>query len=102
MTRSSAIIWGLAVGALTFLTLVFLAVRIAPPAPDVQWVTLTPPIKSYVSYLPCVRTFGWLLPTTECFPTESRNELMTLHGTDPGPDCRLGEPGGVACRIGKR
>jgi hypothetical protein len=93
MTGFAAIV-GALVGAIVFAVLTWLA-SLAPPSPTTQWVKLDAPVKDgFTSYLPCVRTSGWLLPHVTCYPSEARSELMTLHG--PGPDCRLPDP--MACR----
>ena len=69
--------------------------------PTVSWVKLSDPTKAgYNSWVPCIRTSGVLLPQVQCMPTESRSELLTLHGTDPHVDCRLPDRGpGADCRV---
>lgn len=99
MTRYwGAALLGLVVGLLTFMVCGLLVSALTPPkAPTLQWVHLKDPTRDgYDSYLPCVRTSGWLLPTVTCYPTESRSMTLTLHG--PDPECREPADDPTACR----
>lgn len=83
MTAFAAVV-GAVVGAIVFVACAWLS-ALAPPPPTVRWVKMVPPIpNSYTSYLPCVRTSGWLWPTVTCYPTEVRTTLSLLDEDYPG------------------
>jgi hypothetical protein len=83
-----AAVCGAVVGALAFVACAWLS-ALSPPPPSVRWVEMVPPVKgSYTSYLPCVRTSGWLLPDVTCYPTEVRTTLSLLDEDDPAPTLR--------------
>lgn len=61
-----------------------------------QWVKLeVPQERSYVSYMPCVRTSGGIRPAVTCYPTESRT--VGLLDDLPPIDCREQHPGPPEC-----
>lgn len=54
-----------------------------------QWVKIQlPHERTYVSYLPCIRTSGWPRPIVTCYPTEARSVGLGDPGDEP-PDCRM-------------
>jgi len=102
--KLSAALLGLVVGLLTFMLCGLAVSAVVKADPVVTWAHVKDPTKAgYDSYVPCVRTQGWLLPVVQCMPTESRSELLTVHGTDPDStvDCRVVADDPVACRVGR-